>query len=67
MICSLILIPQLQDDDLMREDIKFKNYLIDQGWNGTFGYEDDELDAGSDTSDNEIEKQAYVETIAPKT
>lgn len=66
-ICSLVLIPQLQDDDLMREDIKFKNYLIDQGWNGTFGYEDDELDAGSDTSDNEIEKQAYVENIAPKT
>ncbi|GBL50876.1 putative phosphate:H+ symporter [Candidozyma auris] len=66
-ICSLVLIPQLQDDDLMREDIKFKNYLIDQGWNGTFGYEDDESDAGSDTSDNEIEKQAYVENIAPKT
>ncbi|KAK7686889.1 hypothetical protein QCA50_009965 [Cerrena zonata] len=43
-ICGLVgvlvgwfFIPQLKDDDLMQEDIKFKNYLLDHGWTGHFG------------------------------
>lgn len=39
-LAALLLIPQLNDDDLMLEDVKFKNYLIENGWTGTFGYED---------------------------
>lgn len=43
-ICGLVgilvaffFIPQLNDDDLLEEDIRFKNYLLDHGWDGHFG------------------------------
>lgn len=45
-ICGLVgvlvayfFIPHLRDDDLLKEDIKFKNYLIANGWTGHFGDE----------------------------
>lgn len=64
-ICALLFIPQLKDDDLMREDIRFKNYLVEQGWNGTFGYEEDQLNTLSDGSDVDVdvdvEEQNYVD------
>ncbi|KAF3984953.1 hypothetical protein FT663_05459 [Candidozyma haemuli var. vulneris] len=68
-VSALLFIPQLKDDDLMREDIKFKNYLIDQGWEGTFGYEDgneEAVEETSDTSDADVEEQNYVEHTAKK-
>lgn len=43
-ICGLLgiaatyfLVPHLNDDDLMEEDVKFKNYLRQNGWQGSFG------------------------------
>lgn len=47
-VVALLFIPQLNDDDLLEEDIRFKNYLIDQGWRGTFGTEDGEVEVESD-------------------
>lgn len=40
-ILSLILIPHLKEDDLMKEDIRFKAYLREQGWQGAIGLEED--------------------------
>lgn len=39
-LCCYFFIPHLREDDLMAEDIRFKNYLIDNGWKGTFGVEE---------------------------
>jgi MFS family permease len=36
-LVTFIFVPHLKEDDLMEEDIKFKNYLIQQGWHGDFG------------------------------
>lgn len=36
-LVTFFFIPHLKDDDLMQEDVKFKNYLIENGWKGTFG------------------------------
>lgn len=65
-IVTLLLIPQLKDDDLLVEDVKFKNYLIDNGWKGTFGYEDGVVELNSSTSDEEDVKHEVVETEAAK-
>lgn len=58
-LLAFIFIPHLKEDDLLEEDIKFKNYLIDQGWKGDFGLKgepckDDELQTSSEeyTSDS---------------
>lgn len=65
-VCALLFIPQLKDDDLMREDIKFKNYLIDQGWTGTFGFDSDQENSSNDTSDVDVdvvEEHNYVDQV----
>ena len=36
-LSTFFFIPHLKEDDLLEEDIKFKNYLIDHGWDGEFG------------------------------
>lgn len=36
-----LFIPHLNDDDLMEEDIKFKRYLRENGWNGEFGVKEE--------------------------
>ncbi|CAK7900222.1 glycerophosphoinositol permease 1 [[Candida] anglica] len=36
-LVAFFLVPHLRDDDLLEEDIKFKNYLVSQGWEGEFG------------------------------
>lgn len=41
---ALLLIPHLKDDDLLKEDVMFKNYLIDNGWSGEFGLKEDSTD-----------------------
>lgn len=45
-LCALILIPQLNDDDLMDEDIRFREYLATNGWHGTLGYEENQEKPG---------------------
>ena len=44
-LVAFFFVPHLRDEDLMEEDIKFKNYLVQHGWTGSFGTEDE----GSDT------------------
>lgn len=36
-LVTYFFVPHLREDDLLEEDIKFKNYLLDNGWTGTFG------------------------------
>lgn len=36
-LVTYIFVPHLKEDDLLEEDIKFKNFLLDHGWKGTFG------------------------------
>ncbi|KAK6457290.1 permease [Scheffersomyces xylosifermentans] len=36
-LVTFIFVPHLKEEDLLEEDVKFKNYLIDQGWEGHFG------------------------------
>lgn len=37
LLVTYIFVPHLREDDLLEEDIKFKNYLLNNGWTGTFG------------------------------
>lgn len=62
-ICGLLgvltayfFIPHLKDADLMEEDVKFKNYLIENGWSGTFGIKgyDPEIEGDYESSDGEL-------------
>ena len=60
-LVTFIFIPHLKDEDLLEEDVKFKNYLIDNGWKGKFGIqeydEEEDLEGSSeDSSDGEIVK-----------
>lgn len=64
-LVALIFIPQLNDDDLLMEDVKFKNYLVDQGWTGHFGYEEGIRDVAV-SSDEENVQQDVEETYVPK-
>lgn len=36
-LVTYFFVPQLKDEDLLEEDIRFKNYLLDNGWTGHFG------------------------------
>lgn len=49
-LLALIFVPHLQEDDLMEEDVKFKNYLVSKGWHGTFGVT------------KELEEEEFLET-----
>lgn len=40
-IVALIFVPHLREDDLMKEDIRFMNYLREQGWKGHIGLSED--------------------------
>lgn len=53
---ALLFIPQLKEEDLLEEDIRFKNYLLENGWRGTFGAEDEKIEVES-TSDEELVKE----------
>ncbi|CCG26070.1 Git1 glycerophosphoinositol permease [Candida orthopsilosis Co 90-125] len=64
-IVTWIFIPHLKTDDLLEEDVKFKNYLREQGWNGTIGLkeENDEenLDSSEDSDVVELQEQKPIE------
>ncbi|KAK6463567.1 permease [Scheffersomyces coipomensis] len=53
-LVTFFFVPHLTDDDLMEEDVKFKNFLIEHGWTGHFGLKenDSEEDFESDESDS---------------
>ncbi|CAK9439720.1 uncharacterized protein LODBEIA_P38200 [Lodderomyces beijingensis] len=61
-ILTFLLIPNIRADDLLQEDIKFKNYLRNNDYHGQIGLtvEDDEQDLHSDETetdgDGEIQK-----------
>lgn len=62
-LCSLFFVPHLKEDDLLIEDIKFKNYLLANGWTGTFGYDDGKpeiLDLHSE-DDEAVVQEDYLE------
>lgn len=59
-LATFLCIPQLKDDDLMREDINFKNYLVDQGWTGTFGIEENLTEDSSFDAEEGVQKQQYT-------
>lgn len=59
-VATMLCIPQLKDDDLMKEDIDFKNYLVDQGWSGSFGLEETLEDDFSSDEGEETQKQQYT-------
>jgi sugar phosphate permease len=63
-ICGLLgvliayfLIPHLKEDDLLEEDIKFKNYLAANGWEGEYGSEHTATEVDV-VEDPEVDKQA---------
>lgn len=49
-------IPHLKEDDLLAEDIRFKNYLLDNGWNGEFGLKHDTSEEDDDLKVDSIGK-----------
>lgn len=57
---ALFFIPHLKEDDLMMEDVKFKNYLLANGWTGTFGYEEGESSVSELEKEEEIVKEEMV-------
>ncbi|KAM9927671.1 hypothetical protein OXX59_002371 [Metschnikowia pulcherrima] len=58
MLVAWFFIPQLKDDDLLEEDVRFKNYLVERGWNGTFGVEEGKVEMTT-ISDDEAVEQTY--------
>ncbi|ABN66491.1 permease involved in the uptake of glycerophosphoinositol (GroPIns) [Scheffersomyces stipitis CBS 6054] len=36
-LVTFFFIPHLKEEDLLEEDVKFKNYLLENGWKGHFG------------------------------
>lgn len=57
-LVTFIFVPHLKEEDLMEEDVKFKNYLIDQGWKGKFGvktYDAEEDLEGNQESSSDVE------------
>lgn len=55
-IVTFFFIPHLRDDDLMEEDIKFINYLRDNGWHHSFGTEDGVTESsGNSDAEGEVE------------
>lgn len=67
-LTALLFIPQLNDEDLSLEDVKFKNYLVANGWTGTFGYEEDQVEFGHSNSEEDevVVKENYVESYSKK-
>lgn len=67
-LTAILFIPQLDNEDLLEEDIKFKNYLVANGWKGTFGYEDEQVEVGASTSEDEdnVTKENFVEAQGKK-
>lgn len=57
-LVAYFFIPKLNDEDLLIQDIEFKNYLIDNGWRGSFGTEEDVIAVVS-TSDEELVRQSF--------
>ncbi|CAH2350975.1 glycerophosphoinositol transporter 1 [[Candida] railenensis] len=62
-ICGLLgvliayfLIPHLNDEDLLEEDIKFKNYLVANGWDGDFGTSSGQ----ASSTESELEEEEVV-------
>ncbi|KAL6452267.1 GIT1 Glycerophosphoinositol permease 1 [Candida maltosa Xu316] len=56
-IVTFFFVPHLKDEDLLEEDVRFKNYLIDNGWTGKFGtreYDEEEDIEDESSSDAEV-------------
>lgn len=62
-LVALIFIPQLNDDDLLKEDVKFKNYLIDNGWTGTFGFGDGVTELQTTSSEEDVVEHQKFESV----
>lgn len=67
-IMTWLFIPHLKTDDLMEEDVRFKNYLRDQGWKGTIGLksedredEEENIDSSEDSEIIELQDQKRIE------
>ncbi|KAG7661112.1 GIT1 [[Candida] subhashii] len=62
-LVTFIFVPHLKEDDLMEQDILFKNYLIDNGWEGKFGIKeyDVEEDLISEEDDKEISEGEEIQ------
>ncbi|KAK6199462.1 permease, partial [Scheffersomyces amazonensis] len=52
-LVTFFFIPHLNDDDLMEEDVKFKNYLIEKGWTGHFGLRENDSEEDLETSESD--------------
>ncbi|GMM37458.1 Git1 protein [Saccharomycopsis crataegensis] len=47
-IVAALFVPHLKEDDLLENDIKFNNYLIEQGWHGHLGSDESESTVNED-------------------
>ncbi|SCU80801.1 LAMI_0B03774g1_1 [Lachancea mirantina] len=66
-IVSTFLIRHLREDDLMRQDIDFHNFLIEHGWEGRMGFDESDSDDAvpSQSSENlHSTKKSDVEVLA---
>lgn len=54
-IVAWIFVPHLKEDDLMENDIKFNNYLLEKGWTGELG--------SDDTSENLLHEETEAERV----
>ncbi|EGW32861.1 uncharacterized protein SPAPADRAFT_65885 [Spathaspora passalidarum NRRL Y-27907] len=70
-LVTFIFVPHLREDDLLEQDIKFKNYLIDNGWEGKFGIkeydaEHDEDLEGEEDSETDGKEDVVEHTVQLK-
>lgn len=64
-LIAILFIPQLKDEDLMVEDIRFKNYLLANGWTGTFGCEDGTQELATSDDEN-VTKESFIQSNPKK-
>lgn len=61
-LVAWLLVPHLNEDDLMENDIQFNNYLIQNGWTGKLGLDDDnETDETDEIVETEEAEEIEVE------
>ncbi|RLV90134.1 putative metabolite transport protein GIT1 [Spathaspora sp. JA1] len=65
-LVTFFFVPHLKEDDLLEQDIKFKNYLIDNGWEGKFGIKEYDVEHDEDFEDDE-ETDGKVEEVVEHT
>lgn len=56
---AFFFISLLNNDELLEQEVKFKNYLLENGWKGSFGIKEDVTRTNSNAGDDRMVIQNY--------